>query len=122
MLRSRLFAVLALSAAAFSSAFSVTLPARHTRVPSKVSTVACRLGDLSGDQSRRLDFKRGKFYETTPLGKQVCRDVSRHALSRYDDLDRELADVSELPNLYILEAEEEFRNLQGHGPANEASF
>ncbi|KAG8458324.1 hypothetical protein KFE25_005171 [Diacronema lutheri] len=108
----RLTLVLALSATAITSAFHApSLASRIHRVPAKRFATACRLGDLSGERSRRID-RRGRISETTPAGKHVTRDFSTSALGKYDDLDLDLADVQELPSWWIIRAEEAYRAEQ----------
>lgn len=118
----RALALVALSGLfAGSSALSaVAHPHRLSRPPTKVRSVSCRLGDVTGECSRKIDFKRGKVCETTPSGRRVCRDFSTHALGRFDDLDVELADVEDLPSWWILAAEADFRLQQARD--GEASF
>lgn len=116
-----LVALIALSSLfAGSSAYSAFSHShRLSRPPTKVHPVSCRLSDVTGECSRKIDFKRGKICETTPSGRRVCRDFSTHALGRFDDLDVELADVEDLPSLWILAAEADFRLQVRDG---EASF
>jgi len=116
MVRVILAALCAILSASLSSAMTTQTTLR-TRQPSRVSSAAisCRLGDLSGDQSKRIDLKQGRICETSPLGKQVCRKVSRQALGEHDALDEEFVEVEDLPSWWILRAEEEFRSTQQNG-------
>lgn len=118
-LRTILLATVIAHAATFSV---ITTPprARHAHKP---SAITARLGSLSGDVSRRLDFKRGRICETTAKGKQVCRKWSfaTSALGEYDDLEKDLAEVEELPSFYVIEAERSYRETL-QADAEDASY
>lgn len=107
---------------AHAAAFAIS-PTPRARNALKMSTITARLGALSGDVSQRLDLKRGRICETTTDGTQVCRSrrVATNALGLYDDLEMELAEVEELPSLYLIEAERSFRESQFRA-AEDASY
>ena len=119
MLRTILLATFIMHAATFSM---ITTP--RARRALKPSTITSRLGSLSDDVSRRLDFKRGRICETTAKGKQVCRSWSfaTSALGEYDDLEKDLAEVEELPSLYVIEAERSYREDLQQVDAEDASY
>ncbi|KAJ1620322.1 hypothetical protein T492DRAFT_1078891 [Pavlovales sp. CCMP2436] len=122
--------LVALSLATLSSAFTVrtSLPRLARSSLFKVSSIACRLGDLDGECSQKISYNLGSICETTPSGKQVCRKFSLQALGAFDDLDVEQSEVEDLPSFWILQAEEEYRAERSasqsatHGQVEDISY
>jgi hypothetical protein len=121
VMQTTLAVLVALSLATLSSAFSVhaSLP-RLARSRSRVPSIACRLGDTTGECSQKISYKMGSICETTPSGKQVCRKFSLQALGAFDDLDVEQSEVEDLPSWWILQAEEEYRAERSASHASSA--
>mmetsp|Transcript_27028 Transcript_27028/g.72860 ORF Transcript_27028/g.72860 Transcript_27028/m.72860 type:complete len:173 (+) Transcript_27028:96-614(+) len=107
--RNSMLLLVALLGAAMSSAMQ-TRSAFTTRRVAKTScgAIVCRLGDLAGEPSRRVDFVAKSICENGPGGREVCRKV--HALGAHDDLDADLSETADLPSWWILRAEEDFRS------------
>lgn len=111
-----LFALAALATSVSALAPDAHINALHRRhAAARSNVVALGVGDVIGKISSKIDFKRGRVCETGAFGKQVCRKVSQKALGAYDNLDRDLAEVDDLPSFWILQAEEEFRREQQGG-------
>jgi hypothetical protein len=103
---------------ASASAFA---PTRPLHAPGR-SKIVARLGDLSGDTSRRLDTKTGKIWQTDNKGARKV--FATKALGDFEALDVELAECDDLPSAWIIKAEEEYREAQrkSHSALDDSSY
>lgn len=95
------------------------LPSTHVRAAPRRASAYARLGELSGEFSRRMDFRAGRICETGPHGREVCRNAK---LSDYDSLERDLAEVPDFPSWWVVRAEREFRASISGSALDEHSY